>query len=583
MARGVRDRDAEVKVGQVQGDLGERGGERPDEELPVHRALSERASEVVGENEHESGLDDVAHGQRLVRGFEDAELVRHARQQGLRDPGDAEQGGHHEASPSAGPWVEGVLERAHARVVGVLSFERAGHALAKLPGWIGVLGEEAVRGLGLTVSQLVGHHRLGRSREASTRDDALGPHLERVPKPEAALAEVLIGRPSEQRLALPSDHTLELIEALLCAVREEGGVAVAEVLLDPALELAGVADPVADLRRQRPRDDQRELLGRIVGCGRRSSRDARDDLHQGVSAMRGRAGEHFVEHRTEQVHVGRRAELRAATAEHLRSHVRRGARELVRVVRARDRPPRLLVEGDGEPPVHHVDLAVLAHHHVVRLQVAVKDPARVSERDRVADAHEHAQVPLEQIGGPEPAPYLVRVAHEARPVEAVDLLEHHERRPARVACDVVDGDDVGVLDRARDPRLAHERERRALAPLLGPEALDRDRPAERALGAQPHDAHAALADDLVKLERDPVGSEGLRPRLDRRRDRLFGRVHHGAGIQPQPREGGLDGREQGELARHGRAVCSPRRRRQASPGSTSRWSSRRRASLARGN
>ena len=39
----------------------------------------------------------------------------------------------------------------------------------------------------------------------------------------------------------------------------------------------------------------------------------------------------------------------------------------------------------GQPPVHHLHLAKGAHHHVVRLEVAVDDALGVGEADRLGD------------------------------------------------------------------------------------------------------------------------------------------------------------------------------------------------------
>ena len=44
-----------------------------------------------------------------------------------------------------------------------------------------------------------------------------------------------------------------------------------------------------------------------------------------------------------------------------------------------------------DAPVHHVDLAEAADHHVLGLQVAMHDAVRVRERDGIEDAAEHGQ------------------------------------------------------------------------------------------------------------------------------------------------------------------------------------------------
>ena len=71
----------------------------------------------------------------------------------------------------------------------------------------------------------------------------------------------------------------------------------------------------------------------------------------------------------------------------------------------------LLVPADElrQAPVHHQGLAVLAHDHVGRLEVAVDHPAAVRVLDRVADVDEAPEELLE------PEPRLAFAAAPARP------------------------------------------------------------------------------------------------------------------------------------------------------------------------
>ena len=66
---------------------------------------------------------------------------------------------------------------------------------------------------------------------------------------------------------------------------------------------------------------------------------------------------------------------------HHRSLIVQVRRELLRGVVVRERSAQLF----REPPVHHLHFAELADHDVRRLQVAVNDPARVREPDRLTD------------------------------------------------------------------------------------------------------------------------------------------------------------------------------------------------------
>jgi hypothetical protein len=60
--------------------------------------------------------------------------------------------------------------------------------------------------------------------------------------------------------------------------------------------------------------------------------------------------------------------------------------------------------------------------------------------------------------------------------------------------DVVDGDDVRVVERAEDLRLALQPAHVGRAAVLAYEHLDGDAPAELLVAAQQHAAHAAAAD-----------------------------------------------------------------------------------------
>nr|WP_252976106.1 hypothetical protein [Janibacter melonis] len=163
----------------------------------------------------------------------------------------------------------------------------------------------------------------------------------------------------------------------------------------------------------------------------------------------------------------------------LGGHVRRRARHHAGA--------RQLVVGTGPRGAEVGELgAPVADEDVRRLDVAVHDARRVGGDE----------------GGGELGAEVGRAARSQRSAGAhrlgegrpVDVLHDEPRGPA-VLDDVVDGDDVGVVERGCVPRLAH-RAARAVVGLAGEgtELLDRHVPAEPLVAGQPHDTHAASPD-----------------------------------------------------------------------------------------
>ena len=165
-------------------------------------------------------------------------------------------------------------------------------------------------------------------------------------------------------------------------------------------------------------------------------------------------------------HVGRRADR----------HPRRGQALRQRVVGARD------------PEVGDLDRAAAREQHVLRLEVAVRDALAL----RVSEPGEHALDDAADLRQLEPA-------HELAQRAARDVL-HRDVGDAVVLEEVEQRDDVRVVERGRQPRLAHEalRERRVAA--LEIEPLEHDVAVERRLVHEVHDSHPAAGehpDDLV--------------------------------------------------------------------------------------
>ncbi|MCZ7685073.1 MAG: hypothetical protein M5U28_42405 [Sandaracinaceae bacterium] len=350
--------------------------------------------------------------------------------------------------------------------------------------------------------------------------------------------------------------------ALVGAVGEPRGVAVLEEGLHGEPDLLGVLEARVGVRIHRAADDARELLGHALGDVGLREHDRGDDLHEGVAHVRRPPGDDLVEDGAEEVEIRPLAQAARRSAEHLGRHVERRARHLRGLRGQREATRAVVLQADGDAPVHEVDLAELADHHVLRLEIAVQHAAAVREADGVAHLHERAEVPLEQIALAEAIAHGARVVHQRRPVRALDLLEDDERRAVGADGDVVDGDDVRVLEAAGDPGLAEQLEHGVLGLVLVLEGLDRDLAAEHALGAEVHHAHAALADRAVQVElavdraRAELAEErhgalagGVDPQA-RRHDRRAGAALDGRRVEPHQRQGGLD--RFGELvgARH---------------------------------
>ena len=97
----------------------------------------------------------------------------------------------------------------------------------------------------------------------------------------------------------------------------------------------------------------------------------------------------------------------------------------------------------------------------------------------------------------------VGLAKERAPVVSLDPLENDLRDTLRVELDVVDGDDVGVLERTGHPRLAHQLGDGSVRDALRAQGLDRDLTPEPELCRAEHDAHSPLAQRVMHHECAP--------------------------------------------------------------------------------
>ena len=154
-----------------------------------------------------------------------------------------------------------------------------------------------------------------------------------------------------------------------------------------------------------------------------------------------------------------------------------------------------LVEDLGQAPVHHLDLAEAADHHVRRLQVAVDHPPGVGVGHRLADLLEDRE---------EPRPVVRRVLprlQQRGQGAAPDQLHGDVEPPVGEPAQLVDRDDPRVLELAADLRLLDEpADHLGVVAVLLQEDLDGQVAAEVDVAALEHDAHAApgdLAEELV--------------------------------------------------------------------------------------
>ncbi len=147
-------------------------------------------------------------------------------------------------------------------------------------------------------------------------------------------------------------------------------------------------------------------------------------------------GEQLVEHHAGAVDVAGR--LHTPALRLLRRHVGDGADQIAVA------GERVGAHQMGDTEVHHLDVAVLVQHDVLRLHVAVHDPLSVRAGDRVQklDAQgDHVRVtqPVAQ--------FVQRLAAHQLP---------HQHAAGAVREPVVEGDDVGVLERRGGLDLPHD-------------------------------------------------------------------------------------------------------------------------------
>ena len=285
--------------------------------------------------------------------------------------------------------------------------------------------------------------------------------------------------------------------------------------------LRGTREPVLGLLGRRACDDVVEGLDEIVAlrAGQRTwILDVRPELgHVVVLRVRHLPGEHLVEHAAQRVDVG--AAIDRPGPDLLGRDVVRRADPGAGARQAALRPEPL-----GEAEVGQVDVLVLAcaaEQDVGRLDVAMHQAALVCGVEcrghRRHDALHAVEAELAAVD------HLaqVRAGHEA----------HRQVQDAAILAAAMDGDDVRMLERCREPCLRLEASHRVrVLRVLGRDDLQRDRPAEVLVGRAVDDSHPAAIEHAV----DAVAREE-RSRLEARQA-LNGFIHdsRSRGRHPRP-------------------------------------------------
>ena len=266
-----------------------------------------------------------------------------------------------------------------------------------------------------------------------------------------------------------------------------GRVQAGELRLELIAELTHRLEPVGGVLRHRPLDRHRHARRHVRPALEEVRRRLVDvlerDRDEVLARERHAAGEELVEDDAEGVDVAERVDLLAA-------------RLLGRDVLARaDDGPRdrhaLDVDRARDAEVGHLRLAVLVEQHVLRLHVAVDEPAAVGEGERPRHLEGHE----DRVAHREPAGALEQLLQ----VLALDVLED-DVLTALVLATVDDRDDVRMAELGNRACLAAE----ALDVLLVRrellvEDLDRDDSVEQPVMRVPHGRHSAASDERQEL------------------------------------------------------------------------------------
>ena len=281
-------------------------------------------------------------------------------------------------------------------------------------------------------------------------------------------APARLGRARGERLAQPPDELAR------------GGGTISRVGGHPSLQ--------DGCRRRGSLRPEVAQIGRRLG-GDRMCKSERIGL--GASLL---TGEHLEGHRRERVdvHAGRRRRAVQLLGRHVAeaAHERAGAGDVGPV-------------GDiGDAQIGQLHGALASEQDVGRLDVAVHDPARVNRIQSGGDAFENPQQPHRGASGRWPARRLSRVSPSTYSMTITTS-------PSSSGLGVVDGDEIGVVERGPDERLALEPQR-AVRIAGAVNALERDLAAQQHVLGERHRGHAAGAEALdLDTDLDMAASQAV--------------------------------------------------------------------------
>ena len=282
-------------------------------------------------------------------------------------------------------------------------------------------------------------------------------------------------------------------------IRAERRALLGDRAIDRVGEVGGLGVPVVWILGRRARHHVVEGLDELGALQARRGRrilDVRPQLcHVVVLRVRDAPREHLVEHAAERIDVS--ASIHRPTLDLLRRDVVRGSDPGAGLCEAPRRSELL-----GEPEVGQVDLLVggrSADQDVGRLDVAVHQSALVRRVEGRRHRAHHPLDPVETELAPVDDLSQVRAWH----------VTHRQIEDAVVLAAAVDRDDVGMLERRRQPGLRLEAGHgvRVLR-VLGRDDLQCDRALELRVGGLVDQAHPAAVEDAI----DAVAGE-QRPRL----------------------------------------------------------------------
>ncbi len=296
--------------------------------------------------------------------------------------------------------------------------------------------------------------------------------------------------------------------------RAQLGVAVAlEEALNTVGERLRQSDPLR-VREPRGRDAELpELGGNVVLAKSRLGIDAlrrhEDELHRRAPRDERLERQDLEEHRAEREDVASLVEIGAAEGL-LRGHV---------AGRSEDRadhglPVRDLLDPGaavrfvalvgladlGQAPVEHVDLAELAEHQVLGLEVAVEHAPPMRVLDGEADLPERVEQLVGRVLADRVGILFVELPQDVGERPSADALHREVLDARRREAEVVDRDDRRVLQLGLHTRLADEAVLARARALVAPAAdLHRDFTTGLAVLHEQHLTHAAGAEETLVL------------------------------------------------------------------------------------